>query len=156
MCDANAAHRSSCLRPALVLALAVLFAARVHVKHTDGSFEYVPYFCLPAKVWPANKDSRGCSAEVCTISPGTKAERAVHDGVTIELQACASRSSTCEVLGGSGTVVVESSKQRPPTNPRPQDLNDVIAPSCYSCFDYPNGLADMVVRGVGWTGTGDL
>ncbi len=47
---------------------------RVHVKHTDGSFEYVPYFCLPAK-----------------------------------------------------------------------DLNDVIAPSCYSCFDYPNALADMVV-----------
>ena len=27
------------------------------------------------------------------------------------------------------------------------DLNDVIAPSCYSCFDYTNGVADMVVRG---------
>lgn len=26
-----------------------------------------------------------------------------------------------------------------------QDLNDVIAPSCYSCFDYPNALADLVV-----------
>jgi hypothetical protein len=26
------------------------------------------------------------------------------------------------------------------------DLNDVIAPSCYSCFDYPNALADLVVR----------
>lgn len=51
---------------------------RVHVKHTDGSFEYVPYFCLPAK-----------------------------------------------------------------------DLNDVIAPSCYSCFDYPNALADMVVGYMG-------
>lgn len=25
------------------------------------------------------------------------------------------------------------------------DLRDVIAPSCYSCFDYPNNLADMVV-----------
>ena len=24
------------------------------------------------------------------------------------------------------------------------DLNDVIAPSCYSCFDYVNGLADLV------------
>ena len=46
---------------------------RVHIKHTDGSFEYVPYFCLPAN-----------------------------------------------------------------------DLNDVIAPSCYSCFDYPNALADLV------------
>jgi coenzyme F420-reducing hydrogenase beta subunit len=46
----------------------------VHVKHTDGTFEYKPYFCLPAN-----------------------------------------------------------------------DLNDVIAPSCYSCFDYANGLADLVV-----------
>lgn len=51
---------------------------RVHIKHTDGSFEYVPYFCLDA-----NK------------------------------------------------------------------LNDVIAPSCYSCFDYPNALADMVVGYMG-------
>ncbi|KAG2498592.1 hypothetical protein HYH03_003343 [Edaphochlamys debaryana] len=51
---------------------------RVHVKHTDGSFEYTPYFCLPAK-----------------------------------------------------------------------DLTDVIAPSCYSCFDYPNALADMVVGYMG-------
>ena len=24
------------------------------------------------------------------------------------------------------------------------ELNEVIAPSCYSCFDYTNGLADMV------------
>lgn len=56
--------------------VAVLDAPQVHVKHTDGSFEYIPYFCLPAN-----------------------------------------------------------------------DLNDVIAPSCYSCFDYPNALADMVVRG---------
>ncbi len=23
------------------------------------------------------------------------------------------------------------------------ELNDVIAPSCYSCFDYPNALADL-------------
>lgn len=30
-----------------------------------------------------------------------------------------------------------------------QELNDVIAPSCYSCFDYPNGLADMVVGYMG-------
>lgn len=29
-----------------------------------------------------------------------------------------------------------------------QDLNDVIAPSCYSCFDYPNALADIVVGGL--------
>ena len=27
------------------------------------------------------------------------------------------------------------------------DLNDVIAPSCYSCFDYVNGLADLVSAG---------
>jgi len=52
---------------------------QVHLKHTDGSFEKVPYFCLPA-----NK------------------------------------------------------------------LKDVIAPSCYSCFDYVNGLADIVV---GYMGT---
>ena len=25
------------------------------------------------------------------------------------------------------------------------ELNDVIAPSCYTCFDYPNHLADMVI-----------
>lgn len=47
---------------------------QVHIKHTDGHYELVPYFCLPAK-----------------------------------------------------------------------QLNDVIAPSCYSCFDYPNALADLVV-----------
>ncbi|CAI5962471.1 unnamed protein product [Closterium sp. NIES-65] len=29
------------------------------------------------------------------------------------------------------------------------DLKDVIAPSCYSCFDYTNGLADMVVGYMG-------
>ena len=46
----------------------------MHIKHTDGRFEYIPYFCLPAN-----------------------------------------------------------------------DLNDVIADSCYSCFDYPNALADLVV-----------
>jgi len=23
---------------------------KVHIKHTDGHFEYIPYFCLPAKV----------------------------------------------------------------------------------------------------------
>lgn len=46
---------------------------RVHLKHTDGHFEHVPYFSLPAN-----------------------------------------------------------------------DLTDVIAPSCYSCFDYPNALADLV------------
>ncbi len=45
----------------------------MHIKHTDGHFEYVPYFCLPAN-----------------------------------------------------------------------ELTDVIAPSCYSCFDYTNGLADLV------------
>ena len=56
---------------------------RVHIKHTDGSFEYIPYFCLPAN-----------------------------------------------------------------------DLNDVIADSCYSCFDYPNYLADLVVgyMAVPWQG----
>ena len=47
---------------------------QVHIKHTDGKYETIPYFCLPAN-----------------------------------------------------------------------DLNDVIAPSCYSCFDYPNALADLVV-----------
>jgi 7-hydroxymethyl chlorophyll a reductase len=50
----------------------------VHIKHADGSFEYVPYFCLPAG-----------------------------------------------------------------------QLNDVIAPSCYSCFDYPNACADLVVGYMG-------
>lgn len=54
---------------------------RVHIKHTDGHFEYIPYFSLPAN-----------------------------------------------------------------------DLNDVIADSCYSCFDYPNALADLVIgyMGVPW------
>lgn len=51
---------------------------RVHLKHDDGSYEKVPYFCLPAN-----------------------------------------------------------------------DLNDVIAPSCYSCFDYTNSLADLVVGYMG-------
>jgi 7-hydroxymethyl chlorophyll a reductase len=31
------------------------------------------------------------------------------------------------------------------------NLKDVIAPSCYSCFDYVNGLADLVV---GYMGSG--
>nr|XP_015636786.1 7-hydroxymethyl chlorophyll a reductase, chloroplastic-like isoform X4 [Oryza sativa Japonica Group] len=30
-----------------------------------------------------------------------------------------------------------------------KDLVDVIAPSCYSCFDYTNGLADLVVGYMG-------
>ncbi|EFN50942.1 hypothetical protein CHLNCDRAFT_55433 [Chlorella variabilis] len=51
---------------------------KVHIKHTDGSFEYIPYFCLPAN-----------------------------------------------------------------------ELNDVIAPSCYSCFDYPNATADLVIGYMG-------
>ncbi|KAI3423955.1 hypothetical protein D9Q98_009789 [Chlorella vulgaris] len=51
---------------------------KVHIKHTDGSFEYIPYFCLPAN-----------------------------------------------------------------------ELNDVIAPSCYSCFDYTNATADLVVGYMG-------
>jgi 7-hydroxymethyl chlorophyll a reductase len=51
---------------------------RVHLKHEDGRFEKIPYFCLPAN-----------------------------------------------------------------------DLKDVIAPSCYSCFDYVNGLADLVVGYMG-------
>lgn len=59
----------------------VLQDYRVHIKHTDGTFEYVPYFSLPAN-----------------------------------------------------------------------DLTEVIAPSCYSCFDYPNALADLVRkhRQPGW------
>ena len=59
----------------------VLQDYRVHIKHTDGTFEYVPYFSLPAN-----------------------------------------------------------------------DLTEVIAPSCYSCFDYPNALADLVrqQRQPGW------
>ncbi|GBF89968.1 hypothetical protein Rsub_02674, partial [Raphidocelis subcapitata] len=65
-------------RPASALHYEFMQDYRVHIKHDDGSFEYVPYFCLPAK-----------------------------------------------------------------------DLNDVIAPSCYSCFDYPNALADLVVGYMG-------
>ncbi|NET33252.1 MAG: hypothetical protein F6K19_14730 [Cyanothece sp. SIO1E1] len=30
-----------------------------------------------------------------------------------------------------------------------KELNDVIAPSCYSCFDYMNGLADLVIGYMG-------
>lgn len=51
---------------------------KVHVKHTDGSYETTPYFCLPAN-----------------------------------------------------------------------ELSDVIAPSCMSCFDYTNGLADITVSYMG-------
>jgi len=64
--------------PATVLHYEFMQDYRVHIKHTDGSFEYIPYFCLPAN-----------------------------------------------------------------------ELNDVIATSCYSCFDYPNALADMVVGYMG-------
>ena len=54
----------------------------MHIKHTDGHFEKVPYFCLPAN-----------------------------------------------------------------------DLTEVIAPSCYACFDYPNALADLVRLGCKASGT---
>jgi coenzyme F420-reducing hydrogenase beta subunit len=64
--------------PATVTGYEFMQDYRVHLKHTDGSFEKVPYFCLPAN-----------------------------------------------------------------------DLKDVIAPSCYSCFDYVNGLADLVVGYMG-------
>ncbi|GLI70429.1 hypothetical protein VaNZ11_015337 [Volvox africanus] len=70
--------RAASSRPDKALHYEFMQDYRVHVKHTDGSFEYVPYFCLPAK-----------------------------------------------------------------------DLNNVIAPSCYSCFDYTNALADMVVGYMG-------
>ena len=30
------------------------------------------------------------------------------------------------------------------------DLTEVIAPSCYSCFDYPNALADLVWAPLGY------
>ena len=30
------------------------------------------------------------------------------------------------------------------------DLTEVIAPSCYSCFDYPNALADLVWSRLGY------
>ncbi|GLC35133.1 hypothetical protein PLESTB_000557800 [Pleodorina starrii] len=70
--------RAASSRPQEALHYEFMQDYRVHVKHTDGGFEYVPYFCLPAK-----------------------------------------------------------------------ELNDVIAPSCYSCFDYTNGLADMVVGYMG-------
>lgn len=35
------------------------------------------------------------------------------------------------------------------------DLNDVIAPSCYSCFDYTNAAADLVVGYMGVPYSGD-
>jgi len=60
----------------LLLVLQFMQDYQVHIKHLDGHYELIPYFCLPAN-----------------------------------------------------------------------DLNDVIAPSCYSCFDYPNALADLVVGG---------
>lgn len=56
----------------------MLLLFTVHIKHTDGHFEKIPYFSLPAN-----------------------------------------------------------------------DLTEVIAPSCYSCFDYPNALADLVVGYMG-------
>lgn len=65
-------------RPETALHYEFMQDYRVHIKHTDGSFEYIPYFCLPAN-----------------------------------------------------------------------ELNDVIAPSCYSCFDYPNATADLVVGYMG-------
>lgn len=64
--------------PSTVLHYEFMQDYRVHVKHTDGRFEYIPYFSLPAG-----------------------------------------------------------------------ELNEVIAPSCYSCFDYTNSLADMVVGYMG-------
>ena len=64
--------------PATVTGYEFMQDYRVHLKHADGRFEKVPYFCLPAN-----------------------------------------------------------------------DLKDVIAPSCYSCFDYVNGLADLVVGYMG-------
>ena len=30
------------------------------------------------------------------------------------------------------------------------ELKDVIAPACYSCFDYSNSLADLVVVSLGY------
>lgn len=65
-------------RPDDVLHYEFMQDFQVHIKHTDGTFEKVPYFCLPAA-----------------------------------------------------------------------ELTDVIAPSCYSCFDYVNGAADLVVGYMG-------
>lgn len=70
----NAASKT----PETVLHYEFMQDYQVHIKHLDGHYEIIPYFCLPAN-----------------------------------------------------------------------DLNDVIAPSCYSCFDYPNALADLVVGYMG-------
>lgn len=54
---------------------------KVHIKHLDGSFEYVPYFCLPgeggqmgAGVVVAHRAAAGCSGGA-TASSGRTGEQ---------------------------------------------------------------------------------
>lgn len=52
-----------------------------------------------------------------------------------------------QITAGLGPVLQDGHFEHVPYFSLPaNELNDVIAPSCYSCFDYPNALADMVVR----------
>jgi hypothetical protein len=45
---------------------------KVHIKHTDGSFEYVPYFCLPGQLRKSKRPhvypSRACMRLHCVAS----------------------------------------------------------------------------------------
>lgn len=43
-------HTTVCEFPDTAMHYEFVQDYRVHIKHTDGHFEYVPYFCLPAKV----------------------------------------------------------------------------------------------------------
>lgn len=70
--------RTASVEPETVTGYEFMQDYRVHIKHSTGLYEKIPYFCLPA-----------------------------------------------------------------------DQLNDVIAPSCYSCFDYVNACADIVVGYMG-------
>lgn len=144
---------------------------KVHIKHTDGSFEYVPYFCLPGglvgDVLVRCKSRRLLGPYFCL--PGGLVGDVLHVPLSLE---CGSgiamptdgrrreggwqharrseggwqRGDLMQPAALAPHRVPHSAPLHPPLSIRPSpanELNDVIAPSCYSCFDYPNATGAL-------------
>lgn len=112
--------------------------------HDSGRFdEQVPYSCQPAQVRVLMHVERlgGVEGAVARL---LAARRVQEIAATAAAPLPRTHSNTFKAHTHN-QIQIQTSEQ--------QDLNDVIAPSCYACFDYPNALADLVVRyGGGYIG----
>ena len=120
---------------------------KVHIKHTDGSFEYVPYFCLPGGLVgdvlhvPLSLE---CGSGIAMPTDGRRREGGWQHARRSE--GGWQRGDLMQPAALAPHRVPHSAPLHPPLSIRPSpanELNDVIAPSCYSCFDYPNATGAL-------------